>query len=435
MFKKEKKVKFSLKFGHKKIAVEIDRENFLGIIQPKRRIKVIRNFSEKFRCALKKPNSGPALARKIQPGKTTAIVISDRTREVQTSQWLLILLDELNAMGVPDKKIFCFFALGAHPKQSRGEQIQIIGQTAARRIKFFDHNCHDPKNLVKIGVTRRGTPVEINKKYFEAANKILTGVITYHYFAGFTGGRKSILPGLASFEAIAKNHSILYNRKLNPGTLAAAGVLTGNPLSEDMLEAARMTRPTFLINFVIEGKKPLAIFTGDFQETHELGCRFFDQLYRVPIKEKADLVVAGAGGYPKDLDFVQAHKAVDNAVKALKPGGVLIILAEAKKTFPNEKYLKAFGLEDPVQLEKQLLKKYCVPTQTCLAFLKKAQNFKIIWVSKYLKKYAKLMNLTAVSKMSEAFDKAREFLPENFKAYVMPEATLTLPVLKNKYYK
>lgn len=421
---------FFLKSGYKKLKCPIHKNNFLAELKPKKNHPPVKNFIKVFKYSLKNSKFGWPFAKVIQPNQSTAIVVSDKTRETLARKWLPVLLDELNKLGIPDKKIFVIFALGGHGQLTPSEQKKIIGRLAARRIAFFNHNCLDKKNLVKIGVTRRGTPVEINKKYFEAANKILTGVITYHYFAGFTGGRKSVLPGLASFEAIAKNHSILYNRKLNPGTLAAAGVLTGNPLSEDMLEAARMTRPTFLINFVIEGKKPLAIFTGDFQKAHELGCRFFNQLYRVPIKEKADLVVAGAGGYPKDLDFVQAHKAVDNAVKALKPGGVLIILAEAKKTFPSEKYLKAFGLEDPVQLEKQLLKKYCVPTQTCLAFLKKAQNFKIIWVSKYLKKYAKLMNLTAVSKMSEAFDKAREFLPENFKAYVMPEATLTLPGFK-----
>lgn len=420
-------MKFALKFGHKKIIVKINKKNFLGVVLLQKKIKHLGNFLEKAKKSLKKPDFGRALAKKIQPGKTTAIVISDRTREVQTNEWLPVLLDELNAIGVPDKKIFCLFALGTHPKQSRGEQIQIIGRAAARRIKFFDHHCRDQKNLVKIGVTSRGTPVEINKKYLEAPNKILTGLITYHYFAGFTGGRKSVLPGLGSFRSITANHSILYNSKLNFHALCQTGILEGNPLSEDMTEAALMTRPTFLINFIFEEKKPLAIFSGDFQAAHELGCRFFDRLYRVLIRKKADLVVASAGGFPKDLDFVQVHKAVDNAVRALKPGGVLIFLAEGKKTFPNKKYLQAFGLEESV-LEKKLCQKYCVPTQTCRAFLEKARNFKIIWVSTYFKKYAKLMKMTGATNFSRAWQLAQKFLPKNFKTYVIPEAALTMPV-------
>jgi nickel-dependent lactate racemase len=426
------KIKICLKLGQGKEIFQLGKEKLLGIIKVNRKRPVLKNFIQKFKRALSQPDFGVSLKKSVQPGEKTVIVISDRTRETLVSQWLPVLLEELNSFGIPDEKITLIFAVGAHQQQSKKEQLKIIGP-AASRVKFFDHDSRDQKNLVRLGTTSFGTPVELNKKFLEAPNKILTGVISYHYFAGFTGGRKSVLPGLASFKAIQKNHGLLYDRRLNRRIFCTTGVLGGNPLSDDMTEAARLVRPSFLINFVLDGaKRPLAIFSGDFEKAHEKGCHFFDGICRVFLEKPADLVVASAGGYPKDLDFVQAHKAVDNAVRALKSGGVLIFLAEAARTFPSEKYRQAFQIGESDLLEEKLLKNYCVPTQTCLAFLKKALNYRIIWVSKYMKRYQRLMRIEAASGLAEAFKLAKKWLPENYRVYIMPEAALTLPQLVTK---
>ncbi len=178
----------------------------------------------------------------MKPGERIAIVVNDITRLVHSELFLPVLIDELNSAGVPDRDVFIVFALGIHRRQSPEEQRLVVGEEVARRITLVDHDCYDRGNLVHIGGTSWGNEVWINRMVREADRVILTGEIIYHLIAGYSGGRKGLVPGVAGAETTTFNHTII----LDPG--CRAGNLDGNPVHEDLLEAARMFGPDFLLN-------------------------------------------------------------------------------------------------------------------------------------------------------------------------------------------
>ncbi len=415
-----------LNYGRKKIKLAFPIKNLLGIIKGKE-IPQIKNPIKSIASSLNHPIESPPIKSLVKSGEKIVILVSDKTRITGANFFLPPLINQLNDGGVKEKDISIIFTLGAHLKQSEEEKREIVGEKVAQKIALFDHDCH--KNLVRLGTTSFGTPVEINRKVVEADKVILTGSITYHYYAGFTGGRKSIMPGVASFESIQANHSLVLNpsqKGFHP--LAITGNLKGNPVHEDMIEATRMIKPAFLINTVFNEKGKLAgIFCGQWIRAHDAGCRFYDAHNKVKIKNKAECVIVSAGGYPKDINFVQAHKAMDNAAYALKEGGVMIVLAECLEGYPSSTYLEWFSLGSSLKIEEKLRAKYSVAGHTVYSALKKAERFQIILVSKLNPEDVKKMKMTPLSSLEKALEIARKTLGSNFSTYVMPEGVTTLP--------
>jgi nickel-dependent lactate racemase len=273
--------------------------------------------------ALENPIGTAPLRRIVRPGERVAIVVNDITRLTRTDLMLSPILDVLTAAGIPDDDIFIVFALGIHRRQTAEEQKLIVGEAVYSRIRCFDHIATDDANLIEIGVTSFGNRVEINREVWEADRIILTGEIIYHLIAGYSGGRKSLVPGVAGFRTTTFNHRMIFD----PG--CRSGKLDGNPAHEDLLEGCRMADPDFIVNVVLspEGKL-IRVVAGHFDLAHREGCAAVDGLLRVEVDAPYDLIVASAGGFPLDIDLRQAHKGLENACQALRPGGSILFYAE-----------------------------------------------------------------------------------------------------------
>jgi nickel-dependent lactate racemase len=414
---------FELRYGSGKVKISIPEENIAGVLAGKH-MEPIKNPAEKVLDSLEKPIGSKPIAKIIKKGEKVAIVVSDYTRATKADVFLPVLVNKLNEIGIPDNDIFIVFGTGSHPLQTPEKQKKIVGKEVASRIKMYDHDCRDESNLVDLGVTSRGTPVKINKKVFEADRKILTGSITYHYFAGFGGGRKAAVPGIAGFETIQVNHRL----SMKPECTTAA--LDNNPLSLDMEEAAKMLEPDFLLNTVLnEDKELCGIFAGDLIKAHRAGCKFINDYAMVKIEKKADLVIAAAGGGGMDINYVQAHKGMENAHFALKEGGVMILLAEAAEGFPSETYLKYIKFGSGKKIHEELDRNFTIPGHTVFATFYKVEKFKIFWVTKLPKDIVKSMKITPADSFEEAFAQAKKLLGDKYSAYVMPMAYTTFPVM------
>jgi lactate racemase len=363
-------------------------------------------------------------------GETVLIVTSDITRSTGSEIYLPLLVERLNHQGIPDRNIEILVALGIHRPQTSHEHEMILG-TLHGRIKVTDHACDNPAELVIVGRTASGIEVSINRRAVEADRLILTGVIGFHYFAGFGGGRKSVLPGIASRSACMASHFAVLNPL--PGTgknpLATTGNLEGNPVHQAMLEGCAMAQPDFILNTVLSlDKKIIAAFAGDWRTAHEAGCRFYSERFSFPIPSLADLVIVSCGGFPKDINLIQAHKSMEYAAQALKDAGVMILLAECRDGFGNNTFYDWFRHKRLTDFETALRAQYEINGQTAYSLMQKTQRFRIILVSRFSNRQVEEMGMIPATSLDEALLKAQELLPETWQALVMPEGGSVLPV-------
>lgn len=373
--------------------------------------------------ALRHPLGSPPLAEVVRPGERVVIVANDQTRVARTELFLPALLDELNRAGVEDGSITCLFALGAHRQLRDDEMAGLVGPAAASRIRLANHNCRDEANLVSIGVTSRGHPVRINRRLVEADRIVLTGSIVHHFFAGFGGGPKALVPGCAAWSTIQHNHAMM----LDPA--ATIGRLDGNPVHADLLEAAQMADPDFLLNVVLNEDGDIAgIFAGDMVQAHRRGCELVDRLYRVPLARPADLVVASCGGYPKDINVYQAQKAMDNAVAAVRRGGVVILLAQCPEGAGDAKYLEWMRrYRTPAAIAEATRTGFELGGHKAYAVTRLLERAEIILVSDMKPDEASELRLTPAGSLDQALDIAADRLGPEPSVVVMPRAGLALP--------
>ena len=312
--------------GHLQVCVEGDR------LVP-RTAEPIADEARAIYDALENPIGAPPLSQIVKRGERIAIVVNDITRLARADLLLPPLVDTLNAAGVPDDDIFIVFALGIHRRQTDDERRLIAGDAIFRRIRSFDHISTDDDSLVEIGTTSFGNRVEINREVWEADRIVLTGEIIYHLIAGYSGGRKSLVPGVAGFRTTTFNHRMIFDPNCR------AGKLDGNPAHEDLLEACRLASPDFIVNLVLspEGRL-IRVVAGHFDLAHREGCREVDRMLSAAIDRPYDVVVASAGGFPLDIDLRQAHKGLENACQALRPGGSIVFYAEC----PNGAGIQSF---------------------------------------------------------------------------------------------
>lgn len=367
----------------------------------------------------------------ICPSKNVVIVTSDITRYSGSEIYLPLLVARLNAAGLNDDNITIVVALGIHRQQTETEHRRIVGSLYGR-VKVIDHDCDDPGKLVTVGITSCGIEVSINRTVAEADHLILTGTIGFHYFAGFGGGRKSILPGVASRRACMASHFNV----LNPGegngknSSAVTGNLDNNPVHSAMVEACAMVDPDFILNTVLSPQKTIiAVFAGHWREAHEAGCRYYAENFAYPLQERTDLVVVSCGGFPKDINLIQAHKSMEYGSQALKSGGVMILLAECRDGYGNATFFDWFRFRELASFENRLRSHYEINGQTAYSLLQKALHFRIILVSSLLPEEVRTMQMIPAASLDEALQMAREMLPDDFKAYVVPEGGTVLPVI------
>jgi len=279
--------------------------------------------------------------------------------------------------------------------------------------------------------------VAINRTVAEADHLILTGTIGFHYFAGFGGGRKSLLPGVASRAACMASHFNV----LNPGdgsgknSFAITGNLDHNPVHGAMEEACAMVQPDFILNTVLSPlKRIIAAFAGDWRSAHRDGCSFYAENFAFPLQERADLVVVSCGGFPKDINVIQSHKSMEYAGQALKEGGVIILLAECRDGYGNATFFDWFRFRDLTSFETRLRSHYEINGQTAYSLLQKALRFRIILVSSLPPEEVLTMRMTPAEDLDRALRIAEDMLPDDFTAFVIPEGGSVLPVMGNAHF-
>lgn len=320
-------MRVKLAYGKEGLWVDLPDHN-VTVVEP-RHVPGLSDEAEAIRDALRSPIGAPPLRELVKADDTVAIVFSDVTRPQPRDRMLPPLLDEL--AHVPPDQVVLINGLGTHRPNTPDELSSMLGHDIVARYRVVQHDPMDDDHLVRVGRTTRGHEAYVNAEYLRASVRILTGFIEPHFFAGFSGGPKAVLPGIANQQLILANH----NAEMIEEPRATWGVTVGNPIWEEMLEVALMTRPTFLLNVSLNRDKQITgVFAGDLQEAHARGTSFVESTAMVPVPEPFDVVITSNSGFPLDLNVYQAVKGMSAAAQVVKPGGSIIVAAECWDGIP-----------------------------------------------------------------------------------------------------
>lgn len=380
--------------------------------------------------AISHPIGCKPLTDTVKPGDTVAFICNDLTRVANSFAFMPVLLNYFNRLGVPDANMKIVFSLGAHRDMTHDEMVQAVGGEVACRVRMFNSQAKCSEEFEYQGTTSRGTPVWIHREICNTDHVVLTGTIVQHYFAGYGGGRKAVLPGCSSLETITANHKHMMDNR------CGLGITAGNPCYEDQIEGVALFangRNLFLFNAVLNAQHQfLRMFAGHWIDAHLEACKFVDEVYGCPIEKKADLVIASCGGYPKDINIYQMQKTMDNARCAVKEGGVVIVFAECEEGAGNELLVQTFKrLGTFAAIEKELRENFRMGANKAFAISRNMQHARYILVTGADPDLCKLMHYTAAYRdPALALLKAKEFLPDDPSIILMPEASLTVPIVR-----
>ncbi|HLL15600.1 MAG TPA: nickel-dependent lactate racemase [Pyrinomonadaceae bacterium] len=373
------------------------------------------------------PIDSPPLEDIISPNESVLIVVSDATRATAAGQVVNLLVRRLVQLGVAPHDLRIIFATGIHRPVTAAERRELLTPFVLQRIRTLDHDAGDPAQHVLLGTTERGTPIELNRALTEHDHVILTGAIGFHYFAGFTGGRKSICPGLASARTIAASHMQAFDfetggRRAGVG----AGRLDGNAVHEECERIAAEIAPSFLLNtWTNERGEAVRLYTGDWRTAHRLACAEYADTHTIRIAEKRPLVVASCGGWPHDINLIQAHKTLDMAAHACAEGGTIILVAECADGAGRADFLQWFDAENSHALAARLGEAYAVNGQTAWSLLTKAERFNVRLVSRLDAAEVRRMRMTPADTIEDALDGQGS----ESHGYAMPHGARFMPVV------
>ncbi|MDP4144865.1 MAG: nickel-dependent lactate racemase [Bacillota bacterium] len=421
-----------MKYGNTKLPICSDDYNILQIIKSSN-YEVTKSEDDIIADALENPIDSARLRELVYPGQTVCLVIPDATRAWQkTHKYLSKIVDELIAGGIQDSDIVFLSALGTHRPQTKEEHATLLGEDLKDRFTVIDHDCHDKSNLVYVGKTTYGTPVSINKLSLECDHVIITGAIIYHFLVGWSGGKKSLVPGIASYETIMANHALSLNDNLGHGTHpnVRSGNIRSNPLHDDMLQAASFIRPTFMFNVIMGPDGNIAgAVAGNYISAHEAGRNLVDSIDGVDIKEKADVVIASAGGYPKDINLYQSIKTLINAREAARDGGTIILISECREGIGGDSDIQdiILNFDNLIDREKSLRDRYSISKFVGYYFCETAEKFKLILVSELDPEILRNAKVTVVKDLNQALDMVYGENTAKLKTHLMPQAANTLP--------
>jgi lactate racemase len=357
------------------------------------------------------------------------IIVPDITRYNGADRFLPLLYEQY----FKDRDVTVLFALGNHRKQTAAEMKGLVSDFIFERVPCLDHDCYDRNRLTLVGVTKSGLDVVINSALVEAEAAIVTGSIGFHYLAGYGGGRKAIFPGVAGYQSIIGIHKKVF-RGDGPGKdpRARSGILDGNPMHEEIMEAISFVKtPMFLINTVLDDRKQLlGIFAGHVREAHAEGCRWYARNFAVSVEEKADVVILSGGGFPKDINFIQAHKALEHGIGAVKPGGTLIVAGRCQDGLGHDDFIRWFDYGDSAPMEEQARKSDKVYAQTAFATRLKAEYCTIVFISDLDDETVRRMGLIPKKSLADAVVFAETKGPKT--CYVIPDGAHTLALYEGE---
>ena len=417
-----------LPYGKTDVCIRVPARNFLGTIEPAER-QGAPDAKEEVERALRDPLpvGSKRLSEIAKPESKVAIVVDDCTRSAPSEMMLLPVLAELDLAGVKDENITVIFGCGTHRAVKPEEATALLGAEAVKRVKVISHDCR-AQDLVTVGTTKtHGNKVQVNRVFAEADVKVLLGDVGFHYYAGYGGGRKSVLPAVCGEETIKQNHAMLLHVN------AKTGNLNDNPVHQDMMEAAELAKVDFIVN-VVENKKGEIVkaFAGDLETAFMEAVKLVDEMYRVTVDRRADILVVSAGGYPADMNLYQAYKALDNSLDAVKRGGVIILVAECPEGHGNQVFYDWMArLGDLKNVEREIKRNFVLGGHKAYYLLKALQNHQIILVSALPDYYAtSIFKLKTARAVNDAFDEALKIAGSASRVWAMPQGSSTLPVFK-----
>lgn len=365
-----------LKYGRGSLPFEYDEGRFdvLSDTAPKQALSDV-EIGEK----LDAPIGSRMIEDIISPGETVLLVVPDATRQTASGQIVNLLVRRLIANGTAPFEIAIIFATGIHRPVTEEEKPAILTPFIAQRIKTLGHGPRDLMQLVDMGETSGEIPVKLNRALTEYDHVVLVGGVTFHYFAGFTGGRKLICPGLAAAQTIAATHKLAFDcERLDRAAGVGPALLDGNPVHEAFMEAAAKINPSFAINTIVnEAGEAVDLFCGNWIESHRAATKKYAADHIVEIREKRDVVIASCGGFPYDINMIQAHKTFEAASHACKDGGTIVFLAECADGLGRADFLDWFEAANSAGLAEKLCAAYQVNGQTAWSLLRKAERFDV----------------------------------------------------------
>lgn len=420
---------YTFHYGRGTKTFSVDENRVLKVIEmPKQ--PLLEDVKSAVLDAIEHPIGTPPLSKIVKPGDTVTFICNDPTRVANSFDFMPVLVNEMNRLGVPDENMQIVFSLGTHRLMTEEEMKEGVGEEVASRLKMYNSDCNIPEDFEYFGTTSRFTPVLINKRICHSDHVILTGTIVHHYFSGYGGGRKAVLPGCAAMETVRHNHSFMMDPR------AGLGKAEGNPVYDDQLEGTALWakgRSVFLFNAVLDAEhRFLKMFAGDYVKAHIEACKFVDATYGVPIDKEADVVIVSCGGYPKDINVYQMQKTMDNASLAVREGGVVVLLAECEEGSGSkvlEETCKRLG--SPEAIEEELRKRFVIGANKAYAVTRLMKKAKFILVTALDKQLAKDMLFTAaVDEVDEALKLAEQYVGKDYTMTLMPTGSLTVPLYK-----
>ena len=416
----------TLKYGHGTQTATVPDENYIGELNVATDLPGVEDPYGEVMGSLRRPIGCPPLVEMARGASTVAIVVNDHTRKTPTRLVLPPVLDELNNAGVPDDAVTVIFGSGTHRDVTEEEAGRILGSHCRGRVRYENHQ-HLADDLVHLGDNGLGNDIWVNRTFATADFRMLIGDVEFHYYAGYSGGRKSVLPAIAGDTCIQHNHAQLLHPR------ATTGNLVGNPIHEDMLAAARLARADFIVNTVNNTRREIVrSFAGDLEAAHLEGVRMVDSMYKVQLEALADIVVVSSGGAPKDLDIYQGTKSVDNALRAVRRGGAVVALLEAPEGLGHrvfDSWVREYATLE--ELEDQVRHAFRLGGHKAYYIRKYSAHARVFLVSSLDRETIEgVLGLTKSRDLKDGIDMAFEHVGRDARVLVIPEGDKILPYIE-----
>lgn len=414
-----------LPYGTGTVPLDVPERNLFGVVQPNEYIPP-QQPELMVKDALQNPFGTDVLSAMVRPGETVAVVIDDYTRPCPTQLLLPPILEELKTAGVNDLDIQIIIATGTHTPPSPEVVKKLVGDKIFRNYMVISNDAVNAQH-VTIGKTKRGNTIEILKEYIDADVKILVGDIEYHYFAGYGGTRKSILPGISSKATIQRNHSLLFEHH------ACMGVLKENPIHQEMNEAMHLAGCDFALSVVQNSLHTIVgAWAGKPELVMDAGVKLVDTMYRKEISAQPDIVLTAANGHPHDINLYQAMKALHTACQIVKPNGVIVLVAKCPEGHGSPLYIDWLNrYKTSQQIQQALCDNFIIGAHKAYYHRLAVENHPVIFVSSMPASDVEgLFAFKKASTPNSALSEAFQIIGDDSRVLVVPQGTTTLLTLK-----
>ena len=424
-------MEFSIPYGKKRIGCSLIRGIAAQLVHPAFRQQA-RLSAAQLEKALERPVAGRGL-RELLSGdrRPVTVVVADRTRTGGQKDALPSFLSYLETIGAGPDRVEILVANGTHRLMTDNELVQCFGEKTCGAYRISQHDCRAKGDMTRICSTSSGTELWVNSKAVSSKFVILFGGVTFHYFAGFGGGPKLVFPGLALYESTRKNHSLtLRGSKLHLHESCRSGQLEDNPVLKDIWEGVGAVNPSFAVNLAFDTSgNVIEALCGEWKSSVRAAYKYVLEHFTVRVDKAVPLVIASAGGFPRDVDFVQAHKALEHAANVVQDGGILILAARCDLGIGSEKlsgwleYLSGKTESDRLDTE------YDLHLHLALSLKKKTQRVKVWAVTELQDPFLSAAGIKKCESLDSALESARQNLRLPIRCYIIPHAGQILPVV------